>query len=321
MIPTEVISFANRQMFGVIGCMPLTLLRRARWRVLLPLLSLFGAVIGVRAADELMVVSATAAPDYMRTAPGQSQPRAETYVFTPGRHFSGAARDASEEKSTFEALTLILARGLVAQRYFPVKDPAQADLVIVVHWGTTLTYEDPIAQETLANMSSALAAYQASIAETGMADSGALNEALSNQEHAAAQRDVFVQTNAALLGYKRSLTKEEQRSLASEEEKTMRSELGEPRYFVVLMAYDYRTFRTEKKARLRWVTRVSVRSPGNNYAQILPSLVLTASDYFGQQRDEINRVPARVPDGTVKLGDPHVVSQGEDPSAAATRKK
>lgn len=48
--------------------------------------------------------------------------------------------------------------------------------------------------------------------------------------------------------------------MPTSDELTMSVELNEERYFVILMAYDYQHMRREKKPKLLWVTRLSLRA-------------------------------------------------------------
>ena len=258
------------------------------------------------AGGEWVVVSATAAPEYRRTK-GPDGVLPESYVFSPGIHFGGATRDATQEKMPFLSIAKTLAAGLARQRYLPAIEAEKANLVIVVHWGTTETYEDPNRQTNLESLNKELADYIAAIQANGMASPGALNALLSNQETDATRQQQFLNANAELLGYKRSLLKEGERLFSSEEEITMRSELAEERYFVVLMAYDYQLLKKEKKPRLLWVTRMSVRSPGNNFAEAVPGMTRVAADFFGQQHEDLTRVQTKLPEGKVEIGEVKVV--------------
>jgi len=63
------------------------------------------------AGGEWVVVSATAAPEYRRTK-GPDGVLPESYVFSPGIHFGGAARDATQEKMPFLSIAKIFSAGL-----------------------------------------------------------------------------------------------------------------------------------------------------------------------------------------------------------------
>jgi hypothetical protein len=276
------------------------------------------AILGVAWAPhavggEFVVVSATAAPGYKRTK-GPDGIMGESYVFTPGIHFGGALRNTTLEKLPFLTVAQMLAPSLARQKYFPAKDPALANLAIVVHWGATQVYDNPNPQADIEAVNAELSAYRSAIQESGAASSGALNGAIANQETAGSQQQRYLNANAELLGYKRTLEKEGKRMWSSEDEITMRSELVEERYFVVLMAYDYQLMKKEKTPRLLWVTRMSIRSPGNNFAESVPGMARVAAEFFGQQRDEITRVETKLREGKVDIGELKIVGPPPDPA-------
>lgn len=264
------------------------------------LLPVFGAltaiVAGARASD-FIVVSSYSARGYERTKPGDSKIIPQSYVFAPGDHKTSSTRDLSEEKMPFKTLAATLAPALAKQQYFPATDPTDADLFIVVHWGSTQTYEDPNPHKTQEAFNSAMAA----------GDVAAINDALS----AAASENMtalqFQERNAALLGYKRSLDGESNKMFVSTDELTMRSELQEERYYVVLVAYDYPYMKKNKQKKICWVTHISVRSPGNNFTVAVPEMARAGSDWFGKNMDQLERIETKIRSGRVDVGEPQVI--------------
>jgi hypothetical protein len=125
-----------------------------------------------------------------------------------------------------------------------------------------------------------------------------------------------MERNAALLGYRRSLEKERTKALPSTQELTMSVELNEERYFVVLMAYDYQFMRREKKPKLLWVTRLSMRSPGNNFTEALPALAFAGADVYGKSLDGLQRVRVNDREVEVKMEDFKVLGTVEDKAEA-----
>jgi hypothetical protein len=82
-------------------------------------------------------------------------------------------------------------------------------------------------------------------------------------------------------------------------------ELEDNRYFVVLMAYDFRLLWKEKKHKLLWETRFSIRQRHNDFDQQLAAMAADASRYFGQDTQGVIRTPLR--EGKVTLGQPKVI--------------
>lgn len=269
--------------------------------------------------NEHIAVSSTAAPDYRRESTGPEGFRPETYVFTPGKFFESATKESGMESIRFADLTKVLAPNLARQKYYPTKDAASADLVIVVHWGESLIYEDPQKDSNMDALNVALPAYNAGIADQGYTDPAPLNNVGDSAAWAHENAEAAIQRNAVLLGYARDLGKSGLAGgLLTEKIKTLRAELSEERYFVVLMAYDYQSLKKDKTPKLRWVTRLSVRTPGNNFAEALPVLSQAGSHVFGRQLDEMVHLKANLREGRVSLGELQYL--GFDVEAAAERK-
>jgi hypothetical protein len=83
------------------------------------------------------------------------------------------------------------------------------------------------------------------------------------------------------------------------------------RYFVVLMAYDFRLLWKEKKHKLLWETRFSIRERSNQFDKALPAMAQYASKYFGVSSDGLVR--ERLPTGDVKVGAPSMIEFVPDP--------
>jgi hypothetical protein len=281
---------------------------------------LFIPNVNVFAAEDPVVISSTAAPDYVRPLDGNGKTLPETYIFMEGKYMGGAAADASERKVTFTDITQLLAVSLTKQNYFPTKDAAAANLLIRIYWGTTLIYEDPQRDQNIAAVNAALSGMQQAVADGGVADPGEMKSALAQQDVAQGGVEGAMARNAALLGYRRSLDKEGRRMVASIEEQTMRMELSEDRYFVVLMAYDYQYMKKEKKPKLLWVTRLSMRGPGNNFLEAFPALTMAGAQVYGQDLVGMKRVKvSELPSGNVKLGELQVLGTVEDRNQPAAK--
>ncbi|PTX96620.1 hypothetical protein [Opitutus sp. ER46] len=282
----------------------------------LPLALAFLAATSAPAAD-FVVVSAGAIPQYQRPRDSRGAVLAETYVVSPGRYFSGQTRDRAAEATKFRAIITSLGPALAQQRYFPAKDPARADLLLIVHWGTTQTYEDPNRELTIEKLNSAFSAYASAAAENGgIADPGAMNELFSGMAGDASLAQRYLDENAELLGYKRSLRARSGRILPSEEEKTMRHELGEERYFLVVMAYDYRVLQKEKRRALVWTTHMNVRAAGNNFALVLPELTRAGAALFGRDTPDPVHIQPTLRRGDVQVGELRVLPETAPPPAS-----
>lgn len=87
-------------------------------------------------------------------------------------------------------------------------------------------------------------------------------------------------------------------------------------YYVVASAYDHRSV-MEKRRVLLWRTRMTVAAQGVSQEQTLPTLVLSAAPFFGQDMAETEILSKRaMREGTVEVGTPTVV----EPNAPAAKK-
>lgn len=271
----------------------------------------------VAAQEASIAASATAGSDYQRPRDAAGALRPETYVFAEGQFLGGGTVDRGLEQTTFTQITRTLAANLARQNYLPAADLNSAQLVIMVHWGMTMVSEDPMKDINLQRAQEALATFSAAQEANGLADPTALNSATSALGMARQGVQDAVNRNAVLLGFARSLERERSQMMTSTAEITMSNELNEERYFVILMAYDNQTRLQERRSRLMWVTRLSVRSPGNNFTEALPALARVGAEVFGRQVDGLVRVKAPLGRGTVTIGELEVLGQAGEKAPPA----
>jgi len=281
--------------------------RHLRWLCLG--LALAGLTTAQARRNDAIVISASAKHDYVRPLDAEGWPLPETYVFMEGAHLGSTTADASEGKMTFDTITRTLAANLIKQNYVPTRDIAGAKLLIRVYWGSTQVYEDPQKLQDMDRLNAAVSTFRSSAEQNGgIADPGDLNALMQDAAGDQFNTDGMIARNAALLGYKRSLDKLGNRIIATSDEEDLRGELSEERYFVVLLAYDYEFLCQKKKPRLLWVTRLSIRSPGNNFTEALPMLALAGAESYGRNQDDLQRVKVRaLPGGDVRMPEVEVL--------------
>jgi len=245
-----------------------------------------------------VIVSATADDNYTQMKFGPVAPKPETYLFFQGKFYGGAIRDRDLEHAQFSQIVQTLGKGLVQQNYLPSKDLKNADLLIVVHWGTTEVYQDDFA--------------------TSMAlpnnNGGAPTRSLGLlQKLEQEDRQINFEMNAHLLGFGQQLSQRQAQASAnhvSVDEMNLLQNLGDERYFVILMAYDYRTMKKGVRPKLLWSTRFSMQGPGNKFTTALPIMSRVAADYFGHATGVKSVTVSRIPEGKVEVGTPSVVGDG-----------
>jgi hypothetical protein len=264
-------------------------------------------LIAAGAKEPSVTASATAGSDYIRPRDAKGALLPQTYVFAEGRLFGGTIRDGSLEHMAFGTITRTLAESLARQNYLPATAVESADLLIMVHWGTTEIYDDPMKEANLQAERDAVTSLNATREAGGAGDTGEVKMAMQSVNSGQRSQLATIDRNAILLGYTRSLAKEREKVYSTTDELTMSYELAEERYFVVLMAYDNRVRLKEKKSKPLWVTRLSMRAIGRNFAEALPALAVAGANIFGQQHDDLVRINDPLHRGSVKLGELEVL--------------
>jgi hypothetical protein len=231
------------------------------------------------AENGITAVYSRASDDYTRPTQSDGSPQSEGYAFGNGGFYSGALKDDTIDNLGFTDIAHTLAAPLAAQNFAPAKDPNKTKLLIMVYWGATTGPQD-FAQSNFSH-----------------------GPRFTDYEVTGAFYDMSINRNANLLGYSEdmSATGLRRQRLGGD----LADELSTSRYFVVLMAYDFQMMWKEKKHKLLWESRFSVREQGNDFTRALPAMAEYAAQYFG--RDSHGLLRTHVPDGRIDMGDPTVI--------------
>lgn len=296
--------------------------------------ALLGAWPALASADEHVAVSASADAAYTQRKFEGNNARAETYVFMAGTFVAGQTVDRSIERMPFRRIAEFLAPELARQQFFPAPDAQGADLLIVVHWGTTTPRTSAAEMRGQVTLSLDQTQERALQKETsgqgaGSSDGSAAWLAAGSEidrQMGFEQAERFTDTldsdyananNAKLLGYTKSLKQYEQRIFGSAEETTLRSDLSTERYFVILKAYDLKApLAPGEKRRAVWTAHLNMRSPGNNFSTALKRMGLVGADYFGRTTATVETQRPKVKEGRVILGPLVIIEDGADSSEA-----
>ena len=271
------------------------------------------------AADGIVGVTAVASKvsrDYVRTKLPDGTFQPEYYSFGKGGNWGGEISDATIDKLHFLDVAHVIAYPLASQNYLPATDPIKTKLVIMVYWGTTAVPfpfdEDPLAQ----NYQQSISEYNLLLAQGNVDEADAvLTSGLHQLAMANRQRDIINFRNANMIGYDADgligtdYGENIRHRVLGWKQRDEVAEIEEPRYFVVLMAYDFQLVWKEKKHKLLWETRFSINERHNQFDKALPVMAQSASQYFGQPSNGLLRT--RVPEGRVNVGE--VKSLGEVP--------
>jgi hypothetical protein len=242
----------------------------------------------------------------------------EYYALTNGGPAEGTIRDNAQSRVPFVAIATVLAQHLARQGYYPATDPEQVDLLIVVNWGRTNPFSDPTYRDGVDNVTSAM---NTSILQTQAADRARASAASAPQagnanltgsvedmeaqaassylENSLIMQDMMNRTRnqvnartAHLLGYMGTINKADgpQRYAGGGElYDDLVADIEEARYYIILSAYDFQKTVRQKSTKLQWVTRMSMRAPGNSFAEKAASMIAYSSSRFGQHTDGLER--------------------------------
>jgi hypothetical protein len=291
-------------------------------------------------SDEMMAVSSRTSGDYLRgrLADGSFQP--ESYAFGEGGRWAAAESDATVDRLKFIDVARAIASPLEYQHYVPTNDPKTTKLLILVYWGRTGTparSNDSLALQEVQDAAAVAADTKSANAQAmrgaeiilhpgGQMPCGrfdpdtnvlllgdqisadnAMASAMGVAAAATRSRDLANARDAAMLGYdlQWGSTDALKGTPLEHRREDLRKELDEGRYFVVLMAYDFQLMWKQKKHKLLWETRVSIRQRKHGFETELLAMAQTASRYFGQ--DSHGLVRKDLPEGHVDIGEVKLV--------------
>jgi hypothetical protein len=239
----------------------------------------------LRADEGITAVFARASDDYVRQRQPDGSFERESYAFGKGGYLPAPVRDGTIDSLGYMDIARTLAVPLGAQNYVPAADPGSARLLIMVYWGQTYGSMDNIGVNYLMNGRDAVVL------------------------ESSTQRAMTDHRNAEILGYAGELGQYGMK--ANYGRGDLESEIEYGRYFVVLMAYDFQALWKDRKHRLLWETRFSVRELGNDFTVVLPAMAKYASPFFGQDSHGLLRT--KVPDGRIDVGDPTIIGYLSSP--------
>jgi hypothetical protein len=232
------------------------------------------AVIGVTAGaaenkGDTLVVSHVY-NGYARTPVPGGGYTPETYSFAEGGFIDGEAIAADNVGTTgFDEVARTVAAALQSQGYVPGHDPEKIRLMIMLWYGST--------RDTSAS------------AVAPVAD-----------------RPGVRSRNARLLGFQQEYSRAGALSFTDFGE-SFHEELYAGRYLVILKAYDFQAARKEKRLKLLWESRFSLRRQAVNFRSELPAMAGFAARTFGKETDGIFD-PASIK-GRVDLGELKILGE------------
>jgi hypothetical protein len=306
---------------------PQKLQMRAIYIVVICLLVTFqGTAHAAEGGDGITAVASRASKDYVRARLPDGSFQPENYAFGEGGNWGGELNDVTMDKLSFLDVAHAIAASLANQKYLPTKDPTKTKLLIMVYWGTTAvpmsSETDPLYngyQQSLSEYNILLSEAKNSRFGGALMDEadGILTSGLHELSIANHNRDLIDFKNAAMLGYDydglvgTDYGKYIEHTALGRTQKDEVDEIEQNRYFVVLMAYDFQILWKQKKHKLLWETRFSIREANHQFDRDLPSMAQYASQYFGQDSHGLVRKAVQL--GHVDIGDVKSLGEVEEP--------
>ena len=255
---------------------------------------------------------------YERTKMADGSFKRETYALARGQYLPGADSDRSIDGVQFPQIAGLIARHLALQNYYLAENSKSADLLILISWGTTVPLDKAPYQRSMEAAFTAMndihmtnmqaqAAYavaggvpygpgapapngpaaQVAAEAYGPVDSEMITLTMFND-----MRRSSDEYNARLLGYSKEINEKDNLSRYSgggSYYDDLWSDIEEPRYFVVIEAYDFKAAAHEQKRKLLWATRVSIRAQHNKFNERFPAMMANAADFFGHNTSHLMR--------------------------------
>ncbi len=246
-------------------------------------------------------------PDYKRVRLSSGKFKPETYIVGEGVKMDKSNGDESLNTLSFSGVAHILSNALYEADYVPTTSPEETDLLIVINWGRTEPADTGMSSLGIDNIADAMKNMEQLNYLTGsQTDENrnlgnllqsdyeeSLDMAMMQQRMFETIRNEQNAYNAQLLGYGADLLKSQ---IMGETVMTMQllrnslmEELESARYFVVLQAYDFQTAWKEKKRKLLWTTRFSIRAKGHSFDEDLWSMAMASSRVMGRNTEGLHR--------------------------------
>lgn len=259
---------------------------------------------GLWAASNRVAVRAEASKDYILLRERNESAKRQTYHLIKGKYFGGNVSDSSLDESAFEAITTDLGANLQRQGYFPEKDPAAGDLLIMVHYGASNIFADEDDSDVF-DMNDYLPPVEKPNGEvyeyelSRKAIPKFWGDVLPS-DRARVKEEYF---RSKLLGMDDIFS-----SKVTDYEAHVQRELArEGRYFIICTAFDLPRLRHGEK-KVLWTTRYSIRTIGQSFDQAIKELNFVAGHYFGKNMKGL--ISKRADDDSfVEMGDIEVVDE------------
>jgi hypothetical protein len=307
------------------------------------ILAMAGPAAGGAAEETVATaVYANVGHGYKREKAKDGSFKPEYYALSNGGRIYGTTSDLTVDRVTYPEVAEIATKLLAQQNYYYAQSKAQAKLLLVLQWGSTLGFNRVNNEQAVTLSGTAFADLKDALRAAGVQDANAIRGdgdafktgdpedmrgKIERFESAMAQlfannraRDQFNTHNARVLGYMDDLadSNDIRRWAGGGDRFTdLLADVEESRYYIVISAYDFRELEKSNQKKLLWQTRVSVRTPGNAFDESVAAMLKSASKYFGQDSGRLIR--GEESKGTVELGDLKFLGEAKEKVKTPTK--
>jgi hypothetical protein len=319
-----------------------------RGRVLVMLAAAAVAAPGARADEQVTaMVYARTAPEYRRERTKDGAFKPEFYALANGGRVAGTLADGTVERVTYPEVADVAVKLLAAQNYRYAQTKEQAKLLLMLQWGNTIGFNRSDQDKGVNDAAGALGDLNRALVALGLERVGgirgaadvtinpngggedrtqiaqaAATDAAARFESAMVMlfndnqvRDQINERNAKILGYTDELadSNDIRRWAGGGDRFTdLLADVEEGRYYIIVTAYDFERLTKHNERKVLWVTKVSVRSPGNRFDDSMTAMMKSAAKYFGQDRSRLIRDEQTK--GTVEMGDIKFIGEAKEPT-------
>jgi len=275
-------------------------------------------------------VSSRVGNGYKRARKPDGAFKPEYYAISNGGRVSGTTSDATVDRVKYPEVAEIAMRLLAGQNYHYANSADEATLLLVLQWGSTISYNRENYDTRIQMVSRGGALRGDGSGGWSLPASGPLSNGEGNLgADAAAEsamyllldeqraRDRINLPNARLLGYLDEINSADgpQRYAGGGSRfDDLIADIEEQRYYIIISAYDFPDLVKRDKRKLMWTTRVSVRAPGNRFDDSAAAMLKSASKYFGQDSGRLIR--GEEIKGSVEFGDVKFLGEAKEAAPA-----
>lgn len=252
-----------------------------------------GILVDLEAVNRI-AIKASATDEYLTERARNESKKIQTYMFMKGIFRGGITRDHTMGRITFEDIVYDMAPHLRRQGYYPLPEPGDSDLLLVVHYGRTseeVHWDDLMGYTSLEEQG-----YNDTVVNAGANGPITANEmnAIADFQFNMGARQMYEVSNqlsarykAELLGMEDAL-KYPDAPLVFGDQRLLQHLVSEERYYIVVVAYDWPALKAGENKAL-WITRYSIRAIGQSFSDAISDMNIVAGDYFGTNLKDLTQ--------------------------------